>query len=143
VDEFKIELQTRGVSMPGELLECGLFEDLMWSPCGDSDYVISHHTMDPAFTITAYTRWVALARILDEIRFYAAPIPEGAPSWWWSGEDPDRVAAVRAEADEYEIAIFNSVSEAVTFTLSYLAGAPFGAIEVVRIAPSASRYQKS
>ena len=96
---------------------------------------------DPAFTITAYTRYVALARVVDEIRFFAAPIPVGAPSWWWNDQFPDRVRAVTAEPDIHEMAILETVADAVRFTLRYLAGTSLDAIDVVRIRPTAARYR--
>ena len=120
----------------GSLGTCGPFADLLWPPCGDRDYVLARTDADPAFTLTGYSRWVALGRILDEIRFYAGPIPEGAPRWWWSGEDPSRVAAVEAEENGCELAIFESVADAVTFTVSYLGGVGFCDIAVVRITPT-------
>lgn len=142
LDEFHLELGARGLAASGKIEMCGCFGDLMWPPYGDRDYVISRVTVDPAFMITSYARYVALARILDEIRFFAARIEPGAPSWWWSGEDPNRVAAVQAESEQYEMAILLSVTDAVRFTHSYLSGASLDAIDVVRVRPSIARYQE-
>jgi hypothetical protein len=96
---------------------------------------------DPAFTITGDTRYVALAWIIDEIRFFAGRIEPGTPRWWWSGERSDQVAAINAESEDYELAIFESVSDAVTFTLAYLGGSSLHDISVVRIKPTTERYE--
>ncbi len=141
VDAFQTELRERGLVIPGVLAECGTFGDLLWPPCGDRAYVASRATADPAFTLTGYSRLVALARVLDEIRFYAAAIPQGATDWWWSGEEPQRVAAVRTESDRYELAIFKTLPDAVTFTVRYLGGAVLAEIDVVRITPTPERYR--
>ena len=127
--------------MPGEVQDVGLFADLAWPPCGDSEYVLSRRTADPAFTITGYTRYVALACIIDEIRFFAGRIEPGTPSWWWSGERPDQVAAINAESEDYELAVLESVSDAVTFTLAYLGGTALRDIDVIRVRPTTERYQ--
>lgn len=105
LDEFQLELQAQGIATLGEIKPCGVFGDLVWSPYGDIRNLSERAGTDPAFTITAYTRYVALARLVGEIRFFAAPIAEGAPSWWWNGQDPDRVAAVKSEPDTHEMAI--------------------------------------
>jgi hypothetical protein len=71
LDEFDLELRVRGLAAPGTIEVCGVFGDLMWRPCrGD---LRSLH-MDPAFMIISYTRHVAVARVVDEIRFFAARI---------------------------------------------------------------------
>ena len=127
--------------MPGELLEVGLFGDLAWPPSGDSEYMLSRVSADPAFTITGYTRTVALARIIDEIRFFAGRIEPGTPSWWWSGERSDQVAAINAESEKHELAIFESVDDAVTFAVAYLGGAELHDIGVIRITPTTERYR--
>jgi len=142
LDEFNLELRVRGMAAPGKIDICGCFGDLMWTPHGDLDHVKSLPMVDPAFTITSYTRYVALARIVDEIRFFATRIEPGAPSWWWSGEDPDRVTAVQAESPHYEMAILESVADAVRFTHSFLSGTSLAAIDVVRVRPSIARYEE-
>jgi hypothetical protein len=128
--------------MPGELKECGIFCDLLWSPCGDGEHVTSRATEDPAFTVTGYTRWVALACMLDEIRFYAACLSPGSASWCWTGEQPNRVAAIEAESEDSELAVFESVADAVTFSVNYLGGAALRDIDVVRIKPPFARYKR-
>lgn len=142
LDEFNLELRARGLAAPGQIEMCGWFGDLMWTPCGDLDYVKSLPKVDPAFTITSYARYVALARIVDEIRFFAARIAPGVPPWWWSGEDPDRVTAVQAESPHHEMAILESVADAVRFTHSYLSGTSLAAVDVVRVRPSIARYEE-
>jgi hypothetical protein len=134
VDEFEVELARRSLAVPGELEICGVFGDLLWPPCGNRDWH-SRVDVDPAFTLTGYSRWVALARIDNEIRFYAAPLPEGFGPWWWSGEDPARVAAVKAEPDVCELASFGTIGDAVSFAVAYLRGVSFERIDVVRIRP--------
>lgn len=141
LDEFQLELQAQGLATPGEIEICLLFGDLVWRPCGDASDLFERAKADPAFKITAYTRYVALARLVGEIRYFAAPIPVGAPSWWWNGQDPGRVAAVKAEPDIHEMAILQSVTDAVRFTRSYLTGTPLDAIDVVRIRPSAVSHK--
>ena len=143
IDEFASEVRARGLPDLGKVETCGLFGDLCWRPHGDADYLWSRRAKDPAFTIEGYARMIALARILDDIRYYAAPIVEGAPSWWWSGADPDRVAAVRAEPYEYELGRFSTIADAVRFAHSYLAGVPFGSLDVPRWRPAGSRYELS
>jgi hypothetical protein len=144
LDEFHWELQAQGIAAPGKIEICVTFGDLMWPPCGEAGGMrdmLERAKADPAFTITAYTRYVALARVVDEIRFFAAPIAAGAPSWWWNGQAPDRVAAVKAEPDIHEMAILKRVTDAVRFTQRYLAGTSLDAIDVVRIRPTAARYK--
>lgn len=80
-----------------------------------------------------YSRWVVFQRVVGEIRFYAAPLPEGAQAWWWSGEGPDRVAAVKAEPYESELDVLRSVADAVTLAVEYLGGKPLRDIAVARI----------
>jgi hypothetical protein len=139
VDQIRAEIARRGVPVPGVLEEVGAFADLSWPPCGDGANIMSRVTEDPAFTITSRTRYVALAWIIDEIRFYAARIEPGAPSWRWSGERPDQVAAIEAESEDYGLAIFATVEDAVTFTVWYLGGAPLHEIGVARIKPTTER----
>jgi hypothetical protein len=43
----------------------------------------------------------------------------------WSGEDPVRIAAVKAESNEWERAILASVADAVTFAVRYLGAVGF------------------
>ena len=63
---------------------------------------------------------MAFARISGEIRYYAAALPPGAgDTWYWSGTDPERKAAVDAERDYYELAILTSVADAVRLTIEY------------------------
>src|SRR5262245_33137275 len=99
LDQFRAELDRRGMPMPGELFANAAL-DLFWPPCGDWDYVTSRYTEDPSITITGYTRYVTPSWVIDEIRFLASRIEPGDPPWWWSGRDPNRVAAVEAESDE-------------------------------------------
>ena len=132
VNQFQTELRRRGLDLPGSLKISSL-GDLLWPPCGDINYIFTRDA-DPAFTVTGYSRWVAMNDD-DEIRYFAGPIPEGVPPWWWSGEAPARVAAVKAETDWGELAILGSVADAVTFTVSYLGGDRFSDIGVVRIKP--------
>jgi hypothetical protein len=141
LDRFQAELDRRGEPMPGELEDVGVFADLMWPPCGDSEYAMSRLIEDPAFTITGYTRYVALACVFDEVRFFAAPIEPGSPDWWWSGERSEQAAAIDAESDEHEMAIFGSVNDAVTFVLAYLGGTSLRDVDVPRIKPTIERYE--
>ena len=143
VDQFRAEIARLGVPMPGELEEIGAFADLLWPPFGDGAYVRSRVTEDPAFTIKSRTRYVVLAWIIDEIRFYAARIEPGSPSWWWSGERPEQLAAIEAESDDREMAIFATIADAATFTIRYLGGEPLREIGVARDKPTAERYLSS
>lgn len=136
MDEFRAEALARGAALPAEPEACLVFGDLEWEPNGGgTEEFWAARERDPAFTVTGYSRWVALARILGEIRFYAAPIPAGAPAWYRSGEDAARAVAVDAEPDESELAVLPGVSEAVTLTLDYLAGTPLRAVRVPRTPP--------
>ena len=141
VDQFRAEIVRRGVPMPGELEEIGAFADLLWPPFGDGAYVTSRVTEDPAFTLKSRTRYVALAWIIDEIRFFAARIEPGSPSWWWSGERPEQVAAIESESEDHELAIFATIADVLTFTIRYLDRAPLNEVEVARIKPTAERYE--
>ena len=135
VDEFSLEWNRTEAAKACVIDVHGVFGDLLWPPGGDSaEDVFARAEADPAFTITAFSRWVALARIFDEIRFYAAPIPEGATPWWWTGERPARVDAIKAEPDEYELGSFATVSNAVAFTSAYLTGSRLHAIATERAA---------
>jgi hypothetical protein len=137
IDRFREELAQRGVEAPGEVRECGMFLDIYWPPCGDAEYLMSRVKVDPSFTIKGYTRYVAIARVLDEIRFFAARIDVGEVA----GADRERVSAVERETDEHEMAIFETISDAVTFTLSYLGGASLRDVPVRRIRPTPERYR--
>jgi hypothetical protein len=140
VDEFQAELARRGLPLPGSLQLHGLFGDLLWKPQPDRNLILSLGESDPAFSLTGYSRWIALARIDNEVRIYAAPLPEGAPSWWWTGEDPARRAAVEAEPRDIELAIVDTVGDAVSFAVAYLGGTDLGRIDVARVRPSGARY---
>jgi hypothetical protein len=139
VDEFRADALARGLAVPGEVGVSVTFADLEWEPFGAEgeslDDTLAARERDPAFTVTGYSRWVAFARIRGEIRYWAAPIPEGAPAWWWTGEDPARRAAVEAEPEQCELAVLGSVADAVTLTAEYLGGAPLGEIRVARTPP--------
>jgi hypothetical protein len=141
LDEFQAELARHGLGMPGELREIGLCLDVFWPPCGDGQYVMSRVTIDPSFIIIGHTRYVAMSWVLDEIRFLATRITPGEPPWWWTGEDPARVAAVNADEDELEMGIFESIADAVAFTVSYLGGTRLADVRVQRIRPTPERYQ--
>jgi hypothetical protein len=109
------------------------FADLEWRPNGDGpDDFIQRWERDPAFTVKGYTRWVAFARICGEIRVYAGPLPQGAWPWYWSGEDPERAAAVDAEPESSEMGVLMSVEDAVKLTFEYLGGTPLEEIGVSR-----------
>lgn len=136
VDEFRAEALARGVALPADPEESLVFGDLEWEPNGaDSEDFWPARERDPAFTVTGWSRWVAFARILGEIRFYAAPIPAGAPPWYRTGEDPARTAAVDAEPDESELAVLSTVADAVTLTVEYLGGTPLRDVGVPRTPP--------
>jgi hypothetical protein len=143
LDEFHLELQAQRIAMPGEIEICGMFGDLMWSPLGEPGGVFERAKADPAFLVRGYTRYVALARIVDEMRFFAGRIPPGAPPWWWSGQDPARVAAVEAEPDCYEMGVLARVADVVRFTHSYLTGTVLEAVDVIRSPSFGVRYIKS
>lgn len=93
---------------------------------------------DPAFTIVGHTRYVALARILDEIRFFAGRVEPLTPPWW-SGSA--RAAEVSAESEEHELAIFETIGDAVLFSVRYLSGTALREIEIPRTKPTSTRYQ--
>jgi len=133
VDEFRAEVSVRGCRLPGELEECGCFGDLMWSPNGGGFDLLRRMEEDPAFEVVGYSRWVAFARICNEVRFYAGPLPQGAWDWYWSGEYPERVAALDAEPDVNELGVLPSPTAAVTFAVEYLGGTPLKEIDVRRI----------
>jgi hypothetical protein len=142
LDEFHLELQAQGIATPGEIEICGMFGDLMSGPLGGPG-VFERAQADPAFQVTSYTRYVVLARIVDEIRFFAARIPPGTRPWWWSGQDPARVAAVEAEPDCYEMGVLAGIADAIRFMHSYLTGTALEAVDLVRSRSSGVRYIKS
>jgi hypothetical protein len=137
IDQFRAELLTRAEQPSFVIEEWGVGGGILWPPYGD----ILAPSADPGFLVIGYTRQVNAGRILGELRAYSEPIAAGVPTWWWSGEDPARVASVEAEADEREAAIFETVVDLVTFTLRYLGGIPLADIDVPRIKPSAERYR--
>ena len=130
LDEFIAEAKSRGIDLPS-CVACGTFGDLLFG-VDDASYVLWVSAHDPAFVLTGYSRQMAFGRILGEIRFYAGPITAGAPKWWWTGEDPDRVAAVEAEDDRHEIGALRSVADAVTLAAAYMRGEPLDRIDVPR-----------
>jgi len=131
VDEFQAELAQCDLPLPASLEICGIFGDLLWPPAPDFAFLLS----DPAFTLTGYSRGMALARIHGDIRFFAGPLPEGGFPWWWSGENPARRAAVEAEPWACELGILETVGDAVSFAIRYLSGTDLGRIEIVRVPP--------
>jgi hypothetical protein len=135
VDEFRAEIRARGVEIPGKLEVIASFADFEWDEGLTADEAIARSERDPAFSVTGYSRWVVFARMEGEIRYYAASIPAGAPAWYWSGEDPARVAAVDAESDYVELAILPSVADAATLAIKYLSGRPLQEIGFPRIPP--------
>jgi hypothetical protein len=132
VDELRAEAASRGLALP-EAREVGAFADLDWTP-GEStvEAIVERSGRDPDFSMDGFTRWVVFGRVSGQIRYYAAPIPEGAPDWWWSSEGVARVAATLAEPDEYELGALSSVADAVTLAFEYLGGRPFAEIRVPR-----------
>jgi hypothetical protein len=131
VDDFRAHLEATGLPLPGELQECLMFGDLEWPPnsIGGED-VLARIVREPAFTVSGHTRWLAFARICNEIRYYAAPLPTGATAW--RASDPERRAAIDAEPDEYELGIVPSVADAVALALEYLGGPTLASISVPR-----------
>jgi hypothetical protein len=64
LDEFHLELQAQGIATPGEIKIVVMFGDLMWGPIGEPPRgMFERAQADPAFQVTSYTRYVALARI--------------------------------------------------------------------------------
>lgn len=132
VDEFQAEVASRGVPCPGELALTA-FSDFDWTPEERTvEAIIERTEREPDFTIHGFTRWVVFARVSGQVRYYAAPIPEGGPGWWWSPESAARVAATLAEPEVSELGALSSVADAVTLACEYLGGRPFGEISVPR-----------
>ena len=120
IDEFRAEIIARGFSLPGKLEKvggCGLP-----LPTG-ANLGFGHYVReDPAIVVVGYSRYVIFWRIEGEIRYEAGPLPQGAEPWYFSGEDPKRIAAANAESKYREIGILNSVEDAVELTIEYLNG---------------------
>jgi hypothetical protein len=130
IDEFRAAWPD-----PLEIVDCGVFGDLLWPPYGSREELLA----DPAFVVTGYTRYAAFERIVGEIRYFAAPIVGGAPSWWRDPDHAARAAAVLAEPDEWEMGRIATVGEAAAFTTSYLACTPLDRIVVSRAVKGPSR----
>ena len=129
-------VKARGLSVAGKIEEVDSFADLVWSPpSGDPFNMMRFRTEDPAFVVIGYSRWVAFWRIENEIRYYAGPNPPGVEAWYWNGEDPNRVAAVDAEIDEYEIGVLPAVEDVLLLTMDYLSGRRLTEIPVARSKP--------
>jgi len=143
VDEFQAELQHRGITLPGSLSVGSFLAELLWKPNGGGSLrdLVARCALEPAFVLDGHSRWLVFARIVGEIRFYAAPIPGGAHSWWWSGEDPARVAAIIAEPNAHEIGILETIADAVRFSAAYLGGTPLRDIPILRIQTTRARYE--
>jgi hypothetical protein len=132
VDEFRAEVIARGFSLPGKLEKVGACH-LSWRPPSGAKFDFGHYVSeDPAIVVFGYSRCVAFWRIEGEIRYDAARIVPGAHPWYWSGEDPERVAAVDAESDYHEVGTLNSVEDAVVLTIKYLTGTPLIDISAAR-----------
>ncbi len=129
VDEFEAAVR-RGRPLPGLIETCLMFGDLEWPPQGPD--VIARTERDPALIVTGYSRYVALSRICGEVRYFAAPVPEGTQPWSRSGEDPARIIAVAREPEVHERGVLSSVADAVVFTAEYLEGAHLVDIALAR-----------
>lgn len=138
VDEFQSELERRGMALPGELTIDGIFGDFLWPPCGTRAEILDRHENDPGFTITGYSRWFVLERVVGEIRYYAASL--AGVGFELTCDDVRRVAAIRAEPDQSELGVFSGIADAVSFMSSYLAGIPLDRIEVFRTSASGKRH---
>lgn len=144
LDEFRTEWSQGSSAPSAELRECCVFVDLMWTPLGHEDAEASdpraraeafdaRAKADPAFTVEGYSRYLALARICQEIRYYAGPHLVYADVW--SRADPQRREVIRLEEDKHEIGILPTVMDAVRFTEQYLVGRALREIDVARKPP--------
>ena len=92
--------------------------------------VLERSERDPAFVVKRRLRWVALARINGEIRYYAGPIPPGSDAARGAGSvhvDPDE-----HESQPWELGVLECVEDAVTQVAEYLADAELSLIDVPR-----------
>ena len=122
IDEFRAEIIARGFSLPGKLENVGAC-GLSWPLPSGANLDFRHYVpKDPAIAVVGYSRYVIFWRIEGEIRYEAGPLPQGAEPWYFSGEDPKRIAAANAESKYREIGILNSVEDAVELTIEYLNG---------------------
>ena len=110
--------------------ECGCFGDLEWPPRETSHEAFRLRiALDPAFELVGYTRWLAFARICNELRYYAAPLKDTPTS---IASDAGRRASIEREAEIYELAVLPGVEEAVALAAAYLGGADLSNIKVPR-----------
>lgn len=134
--EFDDAVIARRIVIAGKARLVGMFLELMWDPfhelavvirsAGASAAVQAMMEKDPAFVVEGVTRFVALARLGGEIRYFAAPIPKGTRA------DPDRAAAIEEEVERSESGVLASADDAVTFVYEYLLGATFEQVSVKR-----------
>lgn len=88
----------------------GLFGDLCWAATPQE--LADIRTADPAVLYETDSRWFALQRHPDGIRFYAGPAPE--------------MPATR----EYELGYVDSVGDAAEFLIQWLSGTPLHRVSV-------------
>lgn len=122
VDELQWELARRTLVVTAAVETSAVFGDFCWAPMPSPCHPRVLYA-DPVAVFTAFTRFAAVGRYLDQIRMSAGPLLEGAYPWWWDGSQPARRAAIEAEPEERQIAILESVADAATVVHGYLGGA--------------------
>lgn len=133
--EFDEAVIGRRLVIAGQARIVGMFLELMWDPfhelaavirsAGASAAVQAMMEKDPAFVVEGVSRFVALARLGGEIRYFAAPIPKGT-------RGAERAAAIEEEPERSEIGVLASVEDAVSFVNEYLLGGTFEQLSVKR-----------
>ena len=116
-DEFQQAFSHADIDIPGRIQVVGVFADLIWD--ADSPPIESLMA-DPAFCVVGRTRYVALQRVRDEIRYFAAPIQH--PSDFTRDVSPEDLKAILAEPDKHRMGVLPSLDDAVQLVLTYLSG---------------------
>jgi hypothetical protein len=131
IDVFRDRTAVLGLSLNATYKEVGTFGDLEWSPGGGAEALFARAQRDPAFIVVGATRYLAFANVLDDLRYFAAPLLVGADEW--RNSDAERRRLIEAEPDRCELGIVVNVHAAATLAAEYLNGVPFEAIRVPRV----------
>jgi hypothetical protein len=130
IDEFRKHSLAVAPHLHALCDECGCFGDLEWPPRETGNEALQLRiSRDPAFMLIGYTRWLAFARICNELRYYAAPLKDTPTSL---ASDAGRRASIEREAEFWELAVLPGVEEAVALAAAYLGGADLSSIQVPR-----------
>lgn len=127
IDEFRAEVRLRELSCAPHVEECFMFGDLEWTPQGPD--VLERARRDPALLAFGRTRYVALARIAGEIRYFAAPVQPGTDFAKHVAVCADKLDL---EREGHEAGVVDSVPTAVDLVDAYLRGDALSKITVHR-----------